>query len=88
MEEALSEINEKKVKTVRFGEDIDIPTVKENDPENYLKWMGRIIKVKEMKLNKNKRNTMTVGRNKNTNPLDLKIRKIQIQEVKELKVFR
>lgn len=39
--------------------------------------------VKESKLNKNKIKIMVISRNKNSSLLDLKMKRIQIKEVKE-----
>lgn len=47
--------------------------------------MGKIRKAKQMNLNKNKIKIMAVSGNKNTNPLDIKIREVQIEDAKEYK---
>lgn len=47
--------------------------------------MDRIMKTKGMKLDKNKITIMVANINKNTNPLDLNVRRVQIKEVEKFK---
>lgn len=79
----MREINkkEKDTRDIRFDNDIAVLAEEEKD----LRRMDKIMKAKGMKLNKKKTKIMVVCRYKNINPLDLMIRKIQIEKVNKFK---
>lgn len=64
-------IQETIVKIIKFAY-TDILAEEENDLENYLRKIDKIMKENGMKLNKNKIKMMVVCQNKNTNLFDLR----------------